>query len=359
MPLLPPPRPGTVVRAGLLAVAAGRIARGARRRPAIRPLHAGAARPPVTVVVPARDEARRIEPCIRALALDGADVLVVDDGSTDTTRAVAESAGARVIEAGPLPPGWAGKAHALQVGLEAATTPIVIAVDADTRAEPGFVAAMVDALGEHVLVTAGARVDAPDAGGRSVHASMLASLLYRFGPPGITARSPDRVMANGQCMVLDRAALLAAGGLAPVASNLVEDVALARHLAGQGQQVAFEDATAVLGVEGYGNAWQTLRGWGRSLALREVTSAPWTVADLAVVWSTMALPLPRLLAGRGDAIDVAALALRLGVAGATAGAFRPRGTALLLAPLADVPTAVALTAGAIRPSRHWRGRRYP
>ncbi len=64
---------------------------------------------------------------------------MVDDGSTDGTRAVAEDAGAEVIDAGPLPDGWAGKAHALQVGLEAATTAVVVAVDADTRAGAGFV----------------------------------------------------------------------------------------------------------------------------------------------------------------------------------------------------------------------------
>ncbi len=359
MPSLPLPRPGTLARAGLLAVAAARIAGGARRRPALSPRRRPAGAPPVTVIVPARDEARRIEPCIRSLATDGADVLVVDDGSTDETRSVAESAGARVIDAGPLPPGWAGKTHALQVGLEAATTPIVIAVDADTRAEPGFVAALADALGDRVLVSAGTRVDEPDAGGRLVHASMLASLLYRLGPPGITPRRPERSMANGQCMVFDRAALVAAGGFEPVAPNLIEDVALARHLATHGHRVAFEDATSVLAVEGYGTAWPTLTGWGRSLAMREVTSIPWMIADLAVVWSAMALPLPRLLAGRGDAVDAVAVGMRLGVAAATAGAFRPRGWALLLAPSADVATALWLTAGAVFPSRRWRGRRYP
>ena len=271
---------------------------------------------------------------------------------------MAESAGARVIDAGPLPPGWAGKAHALQVGLAATASPIVIAVDADTRAERGFVSAMVDALGDRIVVSAGARVDAPNAAGRLVHASMLASLLYRFGPPGIEPRSPDRIMANGQCMVVDRAALEAAGGFEPVAAKLTEDVALVRHLASQGHRVGFEDATRVLRVEGYGGAWQTWRGWGRSLALREVTSVPWSIADLVVVWSTMALPLPRLLARRGDAVDVVAVGLRGAVAVATAGAFRRRGWPLLLAPLADVPTAVCLTLGALRPSRRWRGRRY-
>ena len=208
-----------------------------------------------------------------------------------------------MVDAGPLPTGWAGKARALQIGLETAATPIVVSVDADCRATPGFVAAMAEALAGHALVTAGARVHSPDLGERLVHASMLATLVYRLGPPGVRAPRAHRTLANGQCMVFDRHAVLEAGGFTPVAGNLVEDIALARHLAGRGLPVAFLDATGILEVEGYGSALGTLRGWGRSLALREVTSIPWMVADLAVVWAAMILPLPRLLSGRGDVVD--------------------------------------------------------
>jgi glycosyltransferase involved in cell wall biosynthesis len=53
----------------------------------------------LAVVIPAKDEAERIATTVRAvLAIDGADlVVVVDDGSSDSTAAVAERAGARVI----------------------------------------------------------------------------------------------------------------------------------------------------------------------------------------------------------------------------------------------------------------------
>lgn len=318
----------------------------------------GDTRRDVTVVIPARDEADRIGPCVRSIVGERTAVIVVDDGSSDDTRTVAEEAGARVVDAGPLPTGWAGKARALQIGLETAATPIVVSVDADCRATPGFVAAMAEALAGHALVTAGARVHSPDLGERLVHASMLATLVYRLGPPGVRAPRAHRTLANGQCMVFDRHAVLEAGGFTPVAGNLVEDIALARHLAGRGLPVAFLDATGILEVEGYGSALGTLRGWGRSLGLREVTSMPWMVADLAVVWAAMILPLPRLLSGRGDVVDAGGVVLRFAVGAATAGAFRPRGPALALSPLADLPVALRLTAGALRPSRTWRGRRY-
>ncbi|MDZ7676880.1 MAG: glycosyltransferase [Acidimicrobiales bacterium] len=357
MALVPRPTFPTAVRTGLLAIAGARIARGASRRPPITPIAGDVARD-VTAVVPARDEADRIGPCLAALATEGVPVLVVDDGSTDTTREVARTAGATVVDAGPLPDGWVGKAHALHVGLEAATTGIVISVDADTRPAPGFVAAMVGALGDRAMVTAGARVVNADAGGRAMHASMLTTLLYRFGPPGTAPRRPARVVANGQCMVMDRRQVLDAGGFAPVADSLIEDVALARHLVSAGHEVAFDDATAVIDVAGYGSFDATLRGWGRSLGLGPVTAPAWLAADLAVLWSTMALPLPRLVTGRGDVVDLAAVALRAGVTLATADAFHPGGPALVAAPLLDPIAVLAVTASALRPSRAWKGRRY-
>ena len=46
-------------------------------------------------------------------------MIVVDDESTDATAAIAAAAGARVVDGGRLPAGWAGKAWALQQGLDA------------------------------------------------------------------------------------------------------------------------------------------------------------------------------------------------------------------------------------------------
>lgn len=318
----------------------------------------------ISAVVPARDEEHRLGPCLDRLINDPAvsEVIVVDDRSSDGTARIAEQSGARVVAGAALPEGWAGKTWALQQGIEAARGDWVICLDADTRPQRGLAAAAVAAAhGSHLdLLTVGGRFDCSNPGERFLHPAMLATLVYRFGPPSSRRKPPpSRVLANGQCMVVPRAAFLADGGMAVVAASLIEDVALARHLARRGARVWFLDGTDVLDVAGYGSGRAAWTGWGRSLSMAEVTAPAARLADLAVVWLALAAPLPRVLLGRGDVIDATLLAARSGLLVALRPTYRRRGLAYWLSPLADVAVACQLTVTMLRPSRQWRGRSYP
>ena len=77
--------------------------------------------------------------------------------------------------------------------------------------------------------------------------------------------------------------LLLAGALAPVRGEVVEDIALARHLAAQGQRVGFLDASELLTVRMFESFADVLVGWGRSLALPGVEPPRRQLVDLAVV----------------------------------------------------------------------------
>lgn len=350
-------------RAAAAGAAALRIARGARRAPAL------VARPGleltrgVSVVVPARDEEARVAPLLTALARDpqALEVLVVDDESSDGTAALAAAAGATVVSGAPLPQGWVGKPWALHQGALAAGQHWLVTLDADVVPAPGLIGALVaeaEATGAD-LVTAGGRFVCDTAGQRVLHPAMLATLVYRFGPPG-SRRSPppDRVQANGQCTITRRRALLAAGGFAPVAGNLTDDVALARHLARLGWRVGFADATRLLDVRMHHSGADVWRSWGRSLPMPDITSRRWQLLDLGVLWLALALPLPRLLLRRGDRLDLVLLAVRMGLLVGLAPAYLRRGPWWWLSPLADVPVAARFTWGTVRPGRTWRGRTY-
>jgi dolichol-phosphate mannosyltransferase len=321
----------------------------------------------VTVLIPARDEAARIGPALAAMvgAPGVAEVIVIDDNSTDATAEIAITAGAKVVSAPPLPPGWAGKAWALHQGLIEAKTTWVVTLDADTYPDPHLPAALTQRAEEegYVLMTVGGRFDCPSPGARWLHPAFLTTLVYRFGPPGVSGVPADRLMANGQCMVARREVWEAEGFMGPVAEELVEDVALARHLARRGHRVGFLDAAELLTVRMYEDAADTWRGWGRSIALPGVEKPLQQWRDLAVVLLAQVLPLPRLLTGRGDVLDAGLLALRIGTLFGTRRAYtnsqdlRDR-LAYWGSPLADPVAAAAILRGIMRPRQVWRGRDY-
>ena len=73
-----------------------------------------------------------------------------------------------------------------------------------------------------------------------------------------------------------------------------------------------------------------------------------------------ALPLPRLLAGRGDVVDVVLAACRLGTLVGTRTAYDRLDAGYWLSPLADAPAVAAVARGTARCGPHtWRGRTYP
>ncbi|MEZ0077489.1 glycosyltransferase family 2 protein [Planotetraspora sp. GP83] len=406
-------RPLDVAQA-VAAVAVGvRLARGRRRLPPLAPVPRSWARPFVSVVVPARNEEGRIGPCLSAILADRAagEVIVVDDQSSDGTAKLAAEMGARVVAGQPPPDGWVGKQWALHQGVEAASGEIIVTLDADTRPKPGLLEALVTALchpdgegqpegerhdpGRHGsghenagyesvghesvghesaghkgtgrggsrrydLVSAGPRFICGGPLEQALHASFLATLVYRFGPIGpATPPAAHRVVANGQCMAFRREAMRAAGGFARIRGHMTDDVALARTLAASGWAVGFLDAGGLLEVDMHDSVTGVWREWGRSLPLRDVTGPAWQAADLAVVWLTAALPVLRLVAGRPTRLDLGLITLRTLLGSALRGSYTRPGIGVLLSPLLDPVTAVRLTQATLRPVRTWRSRTYP
>ena len=100
--------------------------------------------PPVSVIVPARDEEAKIEPCLRSLlAMEYPDleILAVDDRSGDTTgqimdRIAAEDPRVRVLHIKELPPGWIGKTHAMHQAVQRARGTHLLFTDGDIRFAP-------------------------------------------------------------------------------------------------------------------------------------------------------------------------------------------------------------------------------
>ncbi|WP_461110287.1 glycosyltransferase family 2 protein [Streptomyces calidiresistens] len=111
----------------------------------------------ISVVIPVRDGAGTLPSQLTALARQTTtvpwEVLVVDNGSTDSTRAVAERARPRfrclrIIDASDRP----GESRARNRGIAAARGDFIAFCDADDIADPGWLAALAAAARENDLI---------------------------------------------------------------------------------------------------------------------------------------------------------------------------------------------------------------
>jgi poly-beta-1,6 N-acetyl-D-glucosamine synthase len=106
-------------------------------------------RPPVSIVVPAYNEAAGIEQAVGSLAASEYpefEVVVVDDGSTDGTGELVEAMGLHRVHVIREPN--RGKAEALNTAVAAASNEVIVAVDADTVFEPGTLTELVRPLAD-------------------------------------------------------------------------------------------------------------------------------------------------------------------------------------------------------------------
>ena len=113
----------------------------------------------VAVVVPVRNGAGLLGSCLESVVPQaqaaGAQVVVVDDGSTDETSTVASSAGAAVIRLSTS----AGPYHARNVGWRSVSADIIVFTDVRCRAEPGWLERLVAATDDpHAALVTGVSV---------------------------------------------------------------------------------------------------------------------------------------------------------------------------------------------------------
>ncbi|MEV6300984.1 glycosyltransferase family 2 protein [Actinoplanes sp. NPDC051861] len=227
----------------------------------------------IAILLPLRDEAGRVEPCLRSLlAQRGAGNLtihVLDDGSTDGTADVVRAiAGDRVrLHTGtPPPPGWLGKPHACHLLSEAAgDVDLLVFVDADVVLEPDAIAGAAELLSRSrvALLSPYPRISGT---GRLVQPLLQWSWLT-FLPLRGMERSPRTSLAaaGGQWLVADRAAYRRAGGHAAVRGDILEDIGLARAVKRSGGRIALADGSRLATCRMY-DSWRDLTdGYSKSL----------------------------------------------------------------------------------------------
>jgi glycosyltransferase involved in cell wall biosynthesis len=275
--------------------------------------------PRVSVVIPARDEARNIERCLLSVLTStypALDIVVVDDHSTDRTGDIARRAAAgdprvRVAVPGPLPQGWFGKSWACAFGATETRGELLLFLDADTSIAPDLVVRLVNAMRSRRadLISIGGRQELGSFWERVVQPQVFALLLARFGSTermSGSRRAMDKI-ANGQCILVRRDAYEAVGGHAAVRDKVAEDLMLAQTIFRAGKRVSLVVGIPQLSTRMYTSLGELVRGWGKNIYAGAVDALP-----LGWVGRFVVIPILLLAPAIFVLIPPTALALALG-----------------------------------------------
>jgi len=283
--------------------------------PSLLPMYP-ASFPDVDIVIPARDEAEGIGDALRSLLRQDyagrIRIILVDDGSTDGTGAIARGlndARLTVLDGKPRPPGWSGKLWAVSQGIAGTTAGLVLLTDADIVHEPAHVATLVakaerDGLD---LVSEMVELRCATAAERALVPAFVFffQLLYPFA----WVNNPMRATAAaaGGTVLLRRRALDRIGGIEAVRGALIDDVALASAVK-RGGRIWLGHSRLARSVRPYPGGADIWRMVART-AYVQLRYSPaillGTVLGLALVWLAPAL---LALFGHGAARTMGALA---------------------------------------------------
>ena len=287
---------------------------------------AGSPPPPVSILVPARDEERGVEAGVGSLLgqdYPDFEVVVVDDRSTDRTgeilaRLAAAHPRLRVVRGEEPPRGWLGKPHALWQAARAARGELLLFVDADVRYHPR-------ALPEVVAFLESRRVDflalLPRIESEGFWESVLMAYLpvaIFFGPGWLALWRRARWIAagGGAGNLVRRRVYDAVGGHEALRDSVVDDVRLALTVKRAGFPVAVvraEHRVAVRMYRGFREVWD---GFTKNIAYGFNGAFGWVLAAMTAVTS-LAMTVPWLaLASAALGADVPAADLRLAAAAA-------------------------------------------
>ncbi len=260
--------------------------------------------PSLAVVVPARNEADVIGRCLGGLLAqdyprDRLRVTIVDDGSTDgtatTVRRVAKGAlGVALIEAGPLPEGWTGKAHACWRGAATAGADWLCFIDADVVPAPALLRCAVAAARRRRLdfLSLEPRQELESVWERLVIPAGLFALAFLGDLGAASDPSAPATVANGQFILIRRTAYQRIGGHFAVRDAICEDTRLAQAAKAAGYAVGMLGAARLIHTRMYRNLpalWEgltknsteTLGGTARAL-LAGTLAVPLSLAALIV-----------------------------------------------------------------------------
>jgi hypothetical protein len=334
--------------------------------------------PALSVVVPARDEARTIEPALASLLAQdypGLEVVLVDDRSADGTSAIVDRLAASdpriaATHVRELPVGWLGKVHALQRGFEHGRGDFVLFTDADIHFAPGVLrraVAWAEAQRlDHLAVLA-------EVGSSSFWVAMclaaaLRGLLTMVRPWEAMDPRSAKAVGTGAFNLVRRAAFERTPGFEWLRLEVADDIGLGLMMKRWGGRPGLVLGRGQVRHEAYPTLADAVRGLEKNGFAQAARFSPWRGAALVVLAAVGALAPFAAFLPVGvpwlPAVGVGALIVFGAAAQILARAFgAPLAAVLPSLPLGDLVMAYvvarATVLGVWRGGIVWRGTTYP
>ena len=228
----------------------------------------------ISAIVPARNEESTISAAIESLAAQPeiGEIIVINDQSTDGTAAILQKLSARfpelhILETKELPSGWVGKNYAVSLGAAQAQGEWLLFTDADGIHLPGSAAhALADAQEFGAgLVSYSPAQETHTWWEKSLIPFVYLRLSHRFRYDEVNHPETPAAAASGQYLLIRRDEYQRIGGHAAVATEVLEDVALARLAKSAGVRLHFASGAGIIRVRMYRTFRSMWEGWTKNL----------------------------------------------------------------------------------------------
>jgi chlorobactene glucosyltransferase len=233
--------------------------------------------PLISVIVPARNEARNIRRCVEALLAQtypNYELIVLDDRSTDETPVILNELARsdshlRLLAGADLPAGWAGKPHALFQAAKAARGEWLCFVDADTFVSPEALASVFAKAQETGadLFTIMTDQEVRTFWERVVLPLVFTALSVGFSPRRVNDPKRKDAIANGQFIFIRRRVYEAVGGHQSLKNSIVEDKDLAILVKRAGYRLVVADGRQAATTRMYTSLPEMWEGWTKNIFL--------------------------------------------------------------------------------------------
>ena len=257
----------------------------------------------LSIIIPARNEARSLPACLTSLVAQSEpgfalgqqwQILIINDDSSDATVALANEVaaghpGITVLSTPPLDlsdrGGFTGKNAACWLAAQQARGSWLLFTDADTLHETNDLSRSIREAEKYhaLLLSYSPRQIVTGFWQRAVMPLIFSELASVYSMKQVNDPGNRLAAANGQFILVERNTYFSVGGHRAISSEILEDVALARNIKRGNRSIRFRYAPDALSAFMYRTTSEMIEGWTKNLALlmpSPIALALWRVLDV-------------------------------------------------------------------------------